>query len=70
MDDDQVEAQDPTQQNSPKIEGSADDEVTTKSVAAADCYWNDKRYSDGGTVCDNGQRFKCWNGKWADIGNC
>ena len=34
------------------------------------CYWNDKKYSDGATVCDNHRRYECWNGKWAEIGDC
>ena len=34
------------------------------------CYWNDKKFSDGATVCDTHQRYKCWSGKWVDIGNC
>ncbi len=34
------------------------------------CYWNDKKYSDGATVCDAKMRYKCWTTKWVDIGNC
>jgi len=83
MPDDIVQPQDPTRMNSPKVERAIDEPIDDTSgndfadggivrarIVADDCYWNDKRYSDGGTVCDAGQRYKCWSGKWVDIGNC
>jgi hypothetical protein len=56
-------------QNSEKLPGSARD---LELAAGGDgfCYWNDKKYSDGAMVCDTHQRYKCWSGKWVDIGNC
>ncbi len=69
MEDDHVKPQDESMKNSPK--GSAPTgQLGITSVGDGFCYWNDKKYSDGGTVCDAHQRFKCWSGKWVDIGNC
>ena len=70
MQDDQVKPQDPALRNSPRSAEIAGGDSALGIAAAADCYWNDKRYSDGATICDSGQRFKCWNGRWVDIGNC
>lgn len=67
--DDQVEPQDDGRRNSPKVATGGGDPTPT-SAEARECYWNDKRYSDGATVCDAGQRYKCWSGRWVDIGNC
>jgi len=69
QEDDHVDPQDAALNNSRK---ASEEEAGAhmQGLAAADCYWNDKRYSDGATVCDNHQRFKCWNGRWVDIGNC
>lgn len=67
MEDDKVAPQDAVRRNSP-VAGGADGEH--EKMLAEACYWNDKKYSDGATVCDAGQRYKCWNGKWVDIGNC
>jgi hypothetical protein len=68
QEDDQVAPQDPGLNNSPK--GGKQDEADAELLAASECYWNDKKYSDGATVCDSGQRYKCWSGHWVDIGNC
>ncbi len=67
--DDHVEPQDDRLRNSGKAASEAE---AASPEAAGDgfCYWNDKKYSDGATVCDNHQRFKCWSGRWVDIGNC
>ena len=67
--DDHVDPQDASLRNSP---GAASEAEALALELAGDgfCYWNDKKYSDGATVCDNHQRFKCWNGRWVDIGNC
>ncbi|RHW18886.1 hypothetical protein D1610_01715 [Sphingomonas gilva] len=68
QEDDHVDPQNPALKNSPKAAS-----VEEKMAAPADngvCYWNDKKYSDGATVCDAGRRHKCWSGKWVDIGNC
>lgn len=55
--------------NSPRIAGT--DTKRTEALAGDGfCYWNDKKYSDGATVCDNHRRYECWNGKWAEIGDC
>ena len=67
---DQVAPQDEALNNSPKA-SQAEAEAASDALAGDGfCYWNDKKYSDGATVCDSGQRHKCWNGKWVDIGNC
>ena len=71
--DEHVEPQDDSRKNSRKA-GSGDEALA--SIAAATgpgheaCYWNDKKYSDGATVCDAHTRHKCWNGKWVEIGLC
>lgn len=69
MQDDQVKPQDSSLRNSPKTE-ERDETAAAEAVGDGYCYWNDKKYSDGGTVCDNHRRFECWRGKWVDIGNC
>ena len=69
MDDDQVKPQDSGLRNSEKGEQGNGEEALAAAGDGA-CYWNDKKYSDGATVCDSGQRYKCWNGRWVDIGNC
>lgn len=67
--DDHVKPQDASLTNSEKVAGE-DQAASLDAVGDGSCYWNDKKYSDGGAVCDNHQRFKCWNGRWVDIGNC
>ena len=63
----QVEPQNSSLRNSPIVE----QQVAAQSTAAEKvCYWNDKKYSDGATVCDAKRRHKCWGDKWVDIGNC
>lgn len=64
-DDDHVEPQDPARENSPIGEVQME-----MSESDRDCFWNDKRYSDGATVCDARVRYKCWSGKWVDVGQC
>lgn len=76
--DQHVEPQDEALRNSPKA--AAGDGVRTSQPAAEEaaaaagahdaCYWNDKKYSDGATVCDAHTRYECWNGKWVEIGLC
>jgi Protein of unknown function (DUF1496) len=64
---DHVDPQDLSRENSEK--GTTDD-VVSALAGDRDCYWNDKRYSDGATVCDAKVKYKCWSGKWVDIGQC
>jgi hypothetical protein len=73
--DQHVEPQDEARRNSPKAAAGGD--VLTAESAAAEtagqheaCYWNDKKYSDGATLCDAHTRYECWNGKWVEIGLC
>lgn len=70
QDDDHVDPQDTTLKNSPKIVAEMSEKALAAPPSDGFCYWNDKKYSDGATVCDAGQRHKCWSGKWVDIGNC
>ncbi|WP_375398800.1 hypothetical protein [uncultured Sphingomonas sp.] len=71
MADEHVPPQNPASRNSPKAAAKSPDAPTLDAAPGhADCFWNDKKYSDGSTVCDAGQRRECWNGKWVDIGNC
>ena len=68
-----VEPQDPMLQNSPKVAGGnkAAAEANLEALSAhRPCQWNGKEYSDGGTVCDSHIRYKCWDGKWLEIGMC
>lgn len=73
-----VEPQDSHRHNSPRSEGSgvdlgasaAVDKASLESAGHAACYWNDKQYSDGASVCDSHIRYKCWNGKWVEVGQC
>ncbi len=64
-----VKPQDYSLRNSPKSKLSTG-EMRSAFAQGAACYWNDKKYSDGGQVCDAHRRFECWDGKWADIGDC
>ncbi|MBR0552405.1 DUF1496 domain-containing protein [Stakelama marina] len=64
-----VAPQDPALKNSDKA-AQKDEGVAKAAMSGAICYWNDKKYSDGATVCDNKRRYECWNGKWVDIGDC
>ena len=63
-----VAAQDVSLRNSPIL--TAQPRGQTNTVAEKICYWNDKKYSDGATICDAKRRLKCWGDKWVDIGNC
>jgi hypothetical protein len=71
QEDEHVEPQDGSRNNSPKS-GSGDEGVAAFDWGTGHeaCYWNDKKYSDGATVCDAHIRHKCWNGKWVEIGQC
>ena len=68
METEQVDGQDPRRRNSEKVAGKPP--LSLLADAEAICYWNDKKYSDGATVCDNHRRYECWNGKWAELGDC
>jgi hypothetical protein len=68
-DDEHVAPQDAALRNSEKSSG-AGEPLGLAPAANEFCYWNDKKYSDGSTVCDAYMRYKCWSGKWVDIGNC
>ncbi|HEX2763222.1 MAG TPA: hypothetical protein VHM92_05170 [Allosphingosinicella sp.] len=71
MDDDEhVEPQDPSRRNSAKA-GKVEEADSAGTEAGHEaCYWNDKKYSDGATICEAHTRHKCWNGKWVEIGLC
>ena len=64
-----VEPQNVSMTNSPKLPGFPPD-ATTAAAADKFCYWNDKKYSDGASVCDNRIRYKCWSEKWVEVGQC
>ena len=65
-----VEPQDSSLRNSPS--GSREDAPSQAADAAGEtfCYWNDKKYSDGATICESHRRMECWKGNWVDVGNC
>ena len=67
----EVQTQDASLKNSPISEETFEslqshETVTTNEV----CFWNDKKYSEGGVVCESGRLYKCWDGKWAMNGIC
>ncbi|MDR7155367.1 hypothetical protein J2W40_002194 [Sphingobium xenophagum] len=67
----QVEPQDASQENSPKAsKGQGEEGSFMEDAGHASCKWNGNEYSDGGVVCDSRLKYKCWNGKWVEIGNC
>lgn len=68
--DEHVAPQDAERRNSPKAASDDPKDAHMAALAAEACYWNDKKYSDGATVCDSGTRHKCWNGRWVEIGLC
>ena len=68
MDTEHVTPQDAGLRNSAKADTRSEEAFLAAEQAV--CYWNDKKYSDGSTVCDNHRRYECWNGKWAEIGDC
>lgn len=70
MKDDHVKPQGEKMHNSPKVRDRAGDATEAAMAGHAECYWNDKKYSDGATVCDSHTRYECWNGKWLEIGMC
>ena len=65
-----VNPQNVSLKNSPTVARNSVDLNSITASAEVVCYWNDKKYSDKGVVCDAHRRYECWNGKWADIGNC
>lgn len=75
----EVNPQNPQLQNSPIIQrGSGAGTYGNEEYEAqlnpghASCMWDGKEFSDGGVVCQKESRtkYKCWNGRWVDIGNC
>lgn len=68
--DEHVDPQDPAKENSPKSASKSAPAALAGGSGDGFCYWNDKKYSDGATVCDARRRYECWNGKWVDVGNC
>ncbi len=35
------------------------------------CYWEGTEYSEGATVCDNGNLMRCYaDGTWSVVGTC
>lgn len=64
-----VAPQDAAMRNSAKVASEAE-AAALERAGDGFCYWNDHKYSDGATVCDAHQRYKCWSGHWVDIGNC
>lgn len=65
----QVEPQNVSMTNSPKLPGFPPG-ANTAAATEKFCYWNDKKYSDGASVCDNRIRYKCWSEKWVEVGQC
>ena len=75
----EVSPQSPHLRNSPIIQRRPGDESVAGmefqargAPGHASCMWDGKEYSDGGSVCDKEShtKYKCWNGRWVDIGNC
>jgi hypothetical protein len=66
-----VDAQEPGRDNSEKMtQEDAGSRAELGVTGDGFCYWNDHKYSDGATVCENHTRYECWNGKWVEIGLC
>jgi len=65
-----VEVQNAALQNSPITEDPIDDSGLRTSRDREACFWNDKKYSDGGAVCESQRLYKCWDGKWVGNGMC
>ena len=58
-------------ENSPKVGGPDEAGKRTDDLGGhAFCKWKGNEYSDGGVVCDAHVKYKCWNGKWVEIGTC
>ena len=68
-DDEAVEQQVVAMQNSPKLSSMPSGNILAAGGEKV-CLWNDKKYSDGATVCDAKIRYKCWTDKWVEIGQC
>ena len=69
---DKVETVDPqlvSMQNSPKLSRMPSGNIMAAGVEKV-CLWNDKKYSDGASVCDSKIRYKCWTNKWVEVGQC
>lgn len=68
---DAVQNQDASLKNSPISEETFESLQSLESVSSNEsCFWNDKKYSEGGVVCESGRLYKCWDGKWAMNGMC
>lgn len=65
-----VDPQDPALRNSQKSEVKEDEETLSATLGHEPCYWNDKKYSDGASVCDSKILYKCWSGRWVEVGQC
>jgi hypothetical protein len=70
--DEQVQPQEPQSRNSEKVSeaGAGPRDALDTFGMHEPCYWNDKKYSDGASVCESHIRYECWNGKWVEIGQC
>lgn len=67
-----VSPQDPGLENSPTVskdEAGERPQLNTFGMHEP-CYWNDKKYSDGATVCESHRLYECWNGKWVAVSQC
>lgn len=64
---DHVEPQDPHRTNSQIVETAP---MAAFGAGERFCYWNDKKYSAGATVCDSGRRYQCFVNSWVDAGPC
>ena len=64
-----VEPQKVSMKNSPIIPGYPEG-ANINASADKFCLWNDKKYSDGASVCDSRIRYKCWGDKWVEVGQC
>lgn len=64
-----VDPQDSALDNSPRVAGPVPEDAKALTGHAS-CLWNGKEFSDGASVCDNRIRYKCWDGKWVEVGQC
>jgi hypothetical protein len=65
-----VEPQKVSMKNSPIVPGRPPEGGSITASADKFCLWNDKKYSDGASVCDSRIRYKCWGDKWVEVGQC
>ena len=41
------------------------------SLQGGVCYWNGAAYSEGATICADGNRLRCYSdGTWSVVGTC